>query len=77
MDYLNVWGISQHTDDTVTNQLKPNDVNIFDLKHEICDDNIAMEEKYDECEDITVKNEVVVELDSPELLFIKSEETER
>ncbi|KAJ8952168.1 hypothetical protein NQ314_007585 [Rhamnusium bicolor] len=75
-DFLNMGRKSQHMDETVTSQLKLNDIKVFDLKHEVCDDNIAMEEKYDECEDMTVKNEDVLELDNPELL-IKSEETER
>ncbi|KAJ8937780.1 hypothetical protein NQ314_011722 [Rhamnusium bicolor] len=72
-DCLNVGEKSQHMVDTVTNQ----------LKHEICDDKIAMEERDDVCEDITVKDkditvkdEDMLDLGNPEL-HIKSEETER
>ncbi|KAJ8938863.1 hypothetical protein NQ314_011300, partial [Rhamnusium bicolor] len=69
MDCLNVMDKTQNMDESAKSQLELNDIKVFDLKHEIEDDNIAMENKYD------LKNEDVLELGNPELL-IKNEETE-
>ncbi|KAJ8972773.1 hypothetical protein NQ314_000041 [Rhamnusium bicolor] len=69
-DCLNVVEKTQHIDGIVKGPLELNDINIFDSKHKVGDDNIAMEEKYD------VKDEHMLELGNPELL-IKNEETGR
>ncbi|KAJ8972772.1 hypothetical protein NQ314_000040, partial [Rhamnusium bicolor] len=76
-DCLNMVEKTHNMDETVKSPLELNDIKVFELKHEVDDESIAMEEKYDECDKaITVKDEDVLELDSPELLM-KNEETER
>ncbi|KAJ8941287.1 hypothetical protein NQ314_010437 [Rhamnusium bicolor] len=66
---LDVKEKTENMDKTVKSQLKLNNIKVVDLKHEVNDTNIAMEEKYKCGEDITVKEEDVLELDNSEVLI--------
>ncbi|KAJ8938862.1 hypothetical protein NQ314_011299 [Rhamnusium bicolor] len=71
-DCLIVGEESENMDETVKSQLKLNDIKVFEMKHEVDDDSIAIKEEYDECkENFTVKDEDVLELGNSRAAYQK------